>query len=482
MKKFISIIKKKWLKDTAKTTLLVAIVIALFIGINYGIKKLDLQDIDVTKDKINSISDQTKEQIKNVDQDVKIYFFGIEEDSTPVKLVKQYKQENDKISYEVISAGSRQDLEDKYGITEEASVIIIEVGDKSKILTPDDLYTMDYTTYEQIDLTEQRITNTIVTLVSGKNPKIYFLTGHNEYSIKDHMTILSAYIKNEVNEIESLNLISAGSIPDDCSVLAVMTPDTDFNDMEVTKITEYINKGGKILWFTEPELNGEKRPNVQKILDLYGVSVDEGVIKETDSKKLLNGSNNFVIPSMSSDNKITEGISKSGALVLFNPGKLNFVDDEKLEELGLKVDNLLTTSDKSFFRKDLSITSASATNDEEVGSFTIASQINKKINDETTSSMVICASNLFITDYSNIPIGNQNVPLVALYNNKNFALSSIAVLSDREDAIKIEKNTNVVTYNATEAQDRIIKIIIFIVPVIIVLIGGFVSKRRKRKK
>lgn len=482
MKKFISIIKKKWLRDTAKTTLLVAILIALFIGINYGVKKLDLKDIDVTKDKVNSISDQTKEQIKNVNQDIKIYFFGIEEDSTPVKLVKQYKQENDKISYEVISAGSRQDLEEKYGITEEASVIIIEAGDKSKILTPNDLYIYDYTTYEQIDLTEQKITNTIMMLISGKDPKVYFLTGHNEYSIENHMTILSAYIKNEVNDIESLNLISAESIPEDCSVLAVMTPDTDFNDMEVTKIIEYINKGGKILWFTEPELNGEKRPNVQKILDLYGVSVDEGVIKETDPKKVLNGSNNFVVPSMSSSNKITEGIAKSGALMLFNPGKLNFANDEKLEELGLEVDNLLTTSEKSFFRKDLSIKSTEATDNEEVGSFIIASQINKKINDDTISSMVICASNLFITDYNNIPIGNQNVPLVGLYNNKDFVLTSIAVLSDREDAIKIEKNTNVVTYNATEAQDRIIKTIIFTVPILIVLIGVIVSKRRKRKK
>lgn len=482
MKKFISIIKKKWLRDTAKTTLLVAILIALFIGINYGVEKLDLQDIDVTKDKVNSISDQTKEQIKNVNQDVKIYFFGMEEDATPVKLVKQYKDENEKISYEVISPGSRQDLEDKYGITEEAIVIIIEVGDKRKILTTSDLYTYDYTTYEQIDLTEQRITNTIMALISGKDPKVYFLTGHNEYSIENHMTILSAYIKNEVNDIESLNLISVDSIPEDCSVLAIMTPDTDFNDMEVNKITEYINKGGKILWFTEPELNGEKRPNVQKILDLYGVSVDEGVVKETDEKKILSGSNNFVIPSMSSSNKITEGISKSGALVLFNPGKLNFVDDEKIDELGLDVENLLTTSEKSFFRKDLSIKTTSATDDEEIGSFTIASKINKKINDDTISSMVICASNLFITDYNNIPIGNQNIPLVGIYNNKDFVLNSIAVLSDREDAIKIEKNTNVVTYTATEEQDRIIKTIIFTVPIIIVLVGVFVSRRRKRKK
>lgn len=482
MKKLINIIKKKWLKNTAKTTVLIAILIALFIGINYGVQKLDLKDIDVTKDKINSISDQTKELVKSVEKEVKIYFFGIDEEGTPVKLVKQYQQENDKISYEVVEAGTRQDLENKYGITEDASVIIIEVGDSTKILTPNDLYTYDYTTYEEIDLTEQKITNTIMMLTSGKNPKVYFLTGHNEYSIENHMTILSAYIKNEVNEIETLNLISEGSIPEDCSVLAIMTPDTDFNDMEVTRITEYINKGGKILWFTEPELNEEKRPNVQKILDLYGVSIGEGIVKETEEEKLVSGSTNFVIPSMNSSNKVTEEISKAGAVILFNPGKLNFVDDEKLDELGVEVDNLLTTSDKAFFRKDLSIKSTNATEEEESGSFIIASQINKKINDDTTSAMIICASNLFITDYNNIPIGNQNVALVGLYNNKDIVLNSIAVLSEREDAITIRKNTNVVTYTATESQDKIIKILIFTVPILIVIVGVIVSKRRKRRK
>lgn len=482
MKKFINIIKKKWLRDTAKTTLLVAILIAIFVGINYGVQKLDLKDIDVTKDKVNSISDQSIEQLKKVDKNVNIYFFGYEEESTGVKLAKQYKQANDKISYEVIERGSRQDLESKYGITEDTTVIIIEVGEKSKILTSDELYTYDYSTYEQIDLTEQKITNSIMILVSDVNPKVYFLTGHNEYSLENHMTILSAYIKNEVNDIETLNLVAKGEIPADCSVLAIMTPDEDFTDMEVTKITEYINKGGKILWFSEPELNGKKYPNIQKILDLYGVTLAEGIVKETDSDKLVSGSTNFVIPNINSSNKITEEISKSGMVILLNPGKIDFADDNKLEELGVEVNNILTSSEKAFFRKDMSIKSTTATDSEETGTFTIASQVDKKINEDTTSSMIICASNLFITDYNNVPIGTQNVPMVYLYNNSDIVLNSIAYLSKREDAITIRKNTNVVTYTATEQQNNIIQAIIFGIPVLIVAIGVVVSRMRKRRK
>ena len=47
--KFIEIIKKKWLINGSKTFLLVAIIVAIFIGINYGMQKLELSPIDLSQ-------------------------------------------------------------------------------------------------------------------------------------------------------------------------------------------------------------------------------------------------------------------------------------------------------------------------------------------------------------------------------------------------------------------------------------------------
>ena len=44
MKKGIEIIKKKWLKNTFLTILLIAIIFAIYFGINYAVKKLNLED------------------------------------------------------------------------------------------------------------------------------------------------------------------------------------------------------------------------------------------------------------------------------------------------------------------------------------------------------------------------------------------------------------------------------------------------------
>lgn len=74
MKKFLEIIKKKWLIDNTKTIILVALLIVAFLFINIGVNKLDLQTIDVTRNKLYSISDETKNKISEVKLNVSIYF------------------------------------------------------------------------------------------------------------------------------------------------------------------------------------------------------------------------------------------------------------------------------------------------------------------------------------------------------------------------------------------------------------------------
>ena len=63
------------------------------------------------------------------------------------------------------------------------------------------------------------------------------------------------------------------------------------------------------------------------------------------------------------------------------------------------------------------------------------------------------------------------------YNNKDYILNTIAELTEKEELISIRKDTGVITYTATEAQDRIIKIAITVFPMVIIIIG--IIRRRK---
>lgn len=73
-----------------------AVIIAIFIAGNIYINKINTNPIDFTKEKLYTLSDESINQVKDIDQDVHIYFFGYEEDNKTVSLAKQYENANKK--------------------------------------------------------------------------------------------------------------------------------------------------------------------------------------------------------------------------------------------------------------------------------------------------------------------------------------------------------------------------------------------------
>lgn len=480
MKKIIENLKKKWLIDTSKTVILVLILFAIFIGINILVQKLDLQDIDVTKNKLFTLSESSINQAKSVNEELKIYLIGFGEGNSLEDLVKQYTKQNDKITYESIEdIQDRVDLKSKYGITDETQVIILETNSRNKILTIDDLYTYDYTTYTQIDVTEEKLTNAIVDLTIANKPKIYFLTGHNEYGINTEMTMLKAYLENEVNEIATLDLLVTNNVPDDTDLLVISSPQKDLLDTELEMIMNYINNGGKILWMNDPTFKGETLPNFEKLSGLFGAKFEDGIILEQDASKMALQSPNYIIPNITST-KATKNIATDGGVLLINASKIKIEDDEKLDELNVTSEEILTTGDTALFRKDATNTSTSKISSDEQGSFTIGAKLTKTIDDKE-AVMYVLSNNFFVVDYP-ITIGSNETYPIMFYNNKDYILNTIAELTNREDTISIRKDTGIITYTATEAQDRIIKIVITVIPALIIVIGIVIWFIRRRKK
>lgn len=481
MKEIIEIIKKKWLRETALTVLLIAVIIIAYVALNLWVKSLDLTDIDFTSEKLYSLSDESKKQVSNIDKNITIYLFGFEDGSNVVDLAKQYSKENEKITVEMVDITERTDLASKYEIQDGDQKIVIESESKSKTIDSSELYTIDYTTYEYSDLTEQKLTNGILTVTMVNVPTIYFLTGHNEYDIDTHMITFSERLENEVYEIQKLNLLVRNEIPKDCTVLVIASPENDFTDYETELITNYINNGGNILWLNDSYSHEGTLANVQKILDLYGVEVsNEGVVFETDTSKMLVQTPYMILPDIEYTS-VTGDLSSSGMVLLIDTGIITYKNDEELEALGVSAQTILKSSEKSFLRTDLKQTSYSATSEDKVGSNILGALMQKKIDDEKTSELIIYSNNLFIADYP-LTIQYQQISAATLYNNIDLGLNSVAYLADREDAITIRKAITAVPYTATKQQDTIVKIIIFGVPVIIILAGIVVWQIRRRKK
>lgn len=247
------------------TILIVLVLVAAFVGLNIWVKSLDLPEIDVTANQIYTLSDGSKKALESLDQEIKIYVFGIEEDDSVVSLIKQYCKANDKISYEMLSSESNLAKVQEFELQDGYSIVVIESGDSRKIIdTSAEFHSYDYTTYAEVDTTEQTLTNSILSLSTENKPKVYFVEGHEEYKVsidgteKSELGVLATYLKNEAFEIDVINLTSAGSVPEDCDVLAIMSPGMDFLENETQAVIDYINKGGNI-FLTKDVLNQDLR-------------------------------------------------------------------------------------------------------------------------------------------------------------------------------------------------------------------------------
>ena len=479
--KFIQIIKNKWLRSVTLTLVLVAIIICAYLAINLAIEKANITDIDLTKEKLYSISQATKDKLRDLDTDVTISIHKMYDSVEDI--ANQYARLNEHIKVEKLEdLVAKTQWKTEYGVTDTSSFIVVSTNDREKLLQEYDLYTMDYSTYQQIDITEEKVTNAILDVTTKVKPKIYFLTGHNMYSDSYFQYLQSAFTE-EANDVESLNLITAGKVPDDCKVLVITALKEDMKEMERDRILDYIKKGGEILLLLDPNLENVKMPNFQKVLDEYGVSNSTGVILEGDSNKMVSGASNFVIATINNSSSITKNMTMDLNVCFINSGKLTIASEEELTKKNVTTETLATVSDKAFYRTDLQNTSQTKiSSDEDASGSTIAAMLTKKIDDNTSSKLIVFANTTFATNLQ-IPV-NQMYAYYALdfSNNKDVLLNSISYLTEREENITIRKNTEIVNYEVTEIQNRIILAVIFTVPVLIIIAGIVIWLLRRRKK
>ena len=471
-----------------KTTILVLIIIAAFIAINMGMQALDLTPLDFTQEQLYTLTDESKERVKDIDKDVNIYFIGYTDDDSTVDLAKQYGKANEKINVEAIEdVNDRPDLTQKYGIESGTTGIIVECGDRSKVLTASDLVTYDMTTYETISIAEEKLTSSILSVTTDEIPKVYFLEGYSNFSLTQNMYYLSIYLGNEINETESLDILSTGKVPDDCDTLIITTPSKDFDDVATNSILDYINNGGNILWLNAAIAEEQDFPNVNKILATYGIKPFEvGIIRETDTSKMVSEQPDLIMPDIQYSD-ITKDIYNTTGVIFVNATKIN-VDTDNLDELNVEENDLLLASEGSYFRTNFNNQSDAAADDEETGTFVVGAEMTKTIkeaNEETgeseiTSKLVIYGENYFTSDYQLSQ--NSQYGAIQLAYNKDLVLNSIAYLVDIEEDITARKDTGTVTYTATEQQDTIIRTIIFTVPALIIIVGIIVWHVRRRKK
>lgn len=291
-----SIQKRKWniSKNTISTgvfsTSFIAIAIALTVFVNLIANKVgenvSWASIDTTDQQLYAITDETKNMLKKIDDDITIYVLGEKSsaDTTLNETLSRYKKEGKNISISYKNTTTYPNFYTQYtdtAPTENSLIIVNNTNGKSKVVDYSDIYetTMDYYTYQSQTTgydAEGQITSAIGYVVSSDNPVIYQVTGHDEIGVGESF---SEAIEKLNMDVEEVNLLNHESIsPEDCGLLLLLAPQKDYSEDEASIVIDYIKDGGKVLmttFYADSELE-----NYNSIADYYGIRIENGIVAE----------------------------------------------------------------------------------------------------------------------------------------------------------------------------------------------------------
>ena len=271
------------------TSSLIAIAAVFTVAINMFAYSLPYR-WDVTLAQQHTLTSSTLDFVKAINKPVKLTALYV---GLPPKyledLFKEYERvSNGNITAEIIDPIVNIAYAAQFGSVvngEERKVVLQSGGERKDI------------DFSQFSLTEEQLTNALVR-VSREKRQVYFLTGHGEYSLESEdnqgLSKFSKLLESNNFSSKSLMLGVTGSIPEDCDVLFVAGPKTDFTEKEQTIIEGYLEQGGDALFLIEqvtitspdkpltPEQEG-KNPSLNSILNQWGVNVGNDIVIDLSS-------------------------------------------------------------------------------------------------------------------------------------------------------------------------------------------------------
>lgn len=469
--------KKRFLKKGSYSFALCVIVAAVVIALNLlaGQLPASVNQIDISEQKLYTLSDQTLELLSQLDQDITIYHIvsSGSEDDILTKTLEQYKERSSHIKVEKKEPDLNPTFVSNY--TDEAlsqNSLIIVCGDQSRVVRYEDIYetTVDYTTYQTQTSGfdgEGQITSVINILTSEDVPVMYTLQGHDELGIPSDLQTL---IEKENISVQSLSLLTEEQVPEDCSILMILSPTKDISSEDAEKIKTYMANGGKAVIATYYSSTTDT-PNLDSVIAEYGVGISEGVILEEDSSCYALQNPMYIVPSIQSTDytsDLTDGNAFVLAPIMQAVMQLTTADDS------MNIQPLLLSSGTSYEKKDPEkMENYEREDGDELGPFSLATAIEKSV-DGVTSKLVVLGSESLFDAEVNAAVSGANY---------TFLMNIFSQLSDHKTTTAIPvKSLTYESLNVTAAKAIFWRnILMFLIPAAFVATGVVIWFRRRRR-
>jgi ABC-type uncharacterized transport system involved in gliding motility auxiliary subunit len=315
------------------TSILTLAVIAILAVINFvGVRHH--KTFDLTTEKLYTLSDQTRNIVGGLKQDLTVVRFDKTANPGFDDLMGEYKNLSPHFKYQFVDPQQKPEVAQDYGATHMGDVVVA-YGIRKDHLTAG----------PRGDLGEEDLTGAIVKVINEKTKEVCFVTGHGEKvltdSSKDGYSQVDAGLKKENYATKSINLIADNGVPADCSVLVIAGPKQEYYPQEVAMVGKYLDAAGDAFIMVDPSTD----PKLDDLFQSWNVAVGNNVVVDASGMGQLIGGGP-IIPMIQDfgSSPITKGFQGS---IAFFPLARTVAIADKAKSIPQTVE-LLKTSAQSF--------------------------------------------------------------------------------------------------------------------------------------
>lgn len=448
--------------------------VGLLIGILALVNYLGAQHVkrvDMTTEKIYSLSDQSVSVAQQIKNDLRIKAFYPGGDYAPARdLLNLFKGKNPKIQYEFVDPDKQPQVAQQHNVTAYGDfqnpmsgesfrygTLILEMAGKTERIEK-----------QSEPLREEDVTNALMKIVKGEKKTIYFTEGHGEKKIEDTdrtgYNTARAALEKESYVIKKVNLVSEGKVPADASVLIMAGPASEPFPNEMDLIDAYLNGGGSALIMLDPAPNA----SITDFMKKWSINVGNNFVLDASGVGRLFGAGPQIpLVTNYGNHKITERFN----VMTFFPLARSVAPASPAAE-GVTTEQLLSSSERSWGETDMKSTEASM--DEKVdlkGPVSLAVVATKDQGENKKSRLVVYGDSDFAAN-----------GFFGLQGNGNLFLNTVTWLAQDESFISIRpKSPDDRRLTMTEAQGRMVSYVsVLLLPLSILLAGVSVWMKRRK--
>jgi len=484
MKKFSALFSNRKFKYGGYAIITVAVAVVLVVLLNLLVSVLDTRyslKVDMTANKLFSLTSQTKEFVSALEKDIYVYTLNTEgsEDMNVTQILEKFTALSGRIHVSNLDIKNNPASVNYYSNVQGErlgynSVIISSSPDPNdenqryRVLDSYDMYSYSSETQSySIFSAESAITRGISYIINVNLPRVWFLDEHNP-SGDDPNAAMMSLLESENYEVDRISLTTNASDLKVGDILVCMSPEVDLSPDEREVLKGFAETGGKIIIGLDPLY--PELPNFESILALYGLEINDGVVMETQAGKYTANGPYFVVPSLQ-----THDVTNEVSLPVIYPIAGQIVVPETVSNYNVTVTPLLTSSDSSFLESENSEEwdykqDAGMPN----GPFNLAVAVEKidSTNPDNNVRMIVVSS----------ASAFSYIDQFATYGNSDLFMNMVGWMSPKEDEIYIRSKSmqSAVLYIQTKAQLLTLTVLVCIVVPVLVFAAAVVVYLRRR--